>query len=342
MANEVDDLLTAFSTTDYSVRLLRGVCKVVPFGPELTDWYSMVDGLKSIDPDAKKPVLDRAMELTRTKPYQRALWMIGALDTADSGISVFSGVRSAVKLYQARDGSERLDALETDTQQAVDAALKALAMAFVVTTLFDGGPTERVASFRDTEAGKAMIFYFATMEAGLPFMDNALVGGGAMVQNLWERFGPEQQEKLAAVASPEEAQEAVGTLKALIGPLDSMVKTASSSLSAIGDAAVNLLPTAMNVGDKVAGVAATGADLLPVYRFLGARLVAEVALLEALAEAQETAEAVPDAAAAAAMPVKFTRSKDDLPDAPKRKRGCLPFFVMLIAAGAAALGGVIA
>ena len=35
------------------------------------------------------------------------------------------------------------------------------------------------------------------------------------------------------------------------------------------------MPTALNVADKVAGVVATGADALPAYKYLGARLTAE-------------------------------------------------------------------
>ena len=67
--------------------------------------------LQLLQPDAKRLALDKARELTREEPLQRALWMANALDTADSGISVFSGVKSAVAMYQAREG-ERLDALE--------------------------------------------------------------------------------------------------------------------------------------------------------------------------------------------------------------------------------------
>ena len=141
MGRDFDGLLGSFDAGAPSVRLVNGVCRVVPFAPELTLWFSMVEGLKHLDPEARKPVLDRAVELTRTEEAQRALWMIKALDTADSGISVFSGVRSAVKMYQAQSGEERLDALETDTQQAVDAVLKGLALAFVISKLYTGSIT---------------------------------------------------------------------------------------------------------------------------------------------------------------------------------------------------------
>src|SRR6478736_5057175 len=107
MTIEIDELLGAFDERDYSVRLVRTVCKVVPFAPDLPDWFSPVDCLTQLDPEAKKAVLDRAREFTRTDEAQRALWMVKALDTADSGLGAFSGIRSAVKLYQAKDNAER-------------------------------------------------------------------------------------------------------------------------------------------------------------------------------------------------------------------------------------------
>jgi hypothetical protein len=41
----------------------------------------------------------------------------------------------------------------------------------------------------------------------------------------------------------------------------------------------------MDGADKVAGVVASGADVLPVYRLLGARLAAEGAIIRALGTA---------------------------------------------------------
>ena len=325
MAIEVDELLGSYNERDYSVRLVRTVCNVVPFAPDLPDWFSMVDGLKELDPDAKKPVLDRAMELQREDDAQRALWMVRALDTADSGIGVFSGVRSAVKLYQAKDNSERLDALETDTQQGVDAVLKGLALAFVIYKLFPGSLTEKVKAFRETNTGQAIIFYYAAIEVGLPFADNALLGGGTMVKSLFDKFGADQQAKLAAVAGEEEAAQAVTMMGQLMGPIETMSGMAKEHLGGVAEATTGFLSTALNVGDKVAGAAATGADFLQVYRFLGSRLVAEQCLKRALEEV-ENAQEEREAASAAAVPIKYTRSADDLPDSPKKRGGCFGLF----------------
>ncbi|HHO53793.1 MAG TPA: hypothetical protein ENK18_23700 [Deltaproteobacteria bacterium] len=334
MPHEIDPLLADFSERDYSVRLVRTVCNVVPFAPVLPDWFSLVEGLKILDPEAKRPVLERAQAISREPGPQRALWMVRALDTADTGIGVFSGVRSAYKLTQAKDNTERLDALETDPQQAVDAVLKGLAIAFIVHKLYPGSLSEKLAAFRESETGQAIVFYFAAIEVGLPFADNAVSGAGSLLGQLLDRFGADQQAKLAAVAGEEEAAQAMAMMRELSGPLDTMVGMAREHLGGIASAATGSLATAMNVGDKVAGVAATGADLLPVYRFLGARLVAEACLVRALKEeAEAQSEAVKRSAAA--QPIKYTRSAADLPDAPARRRGCFGFGILLLAVGLA-------
>jgi hypothetical protein len=344
MAIEIDELLTAFDERDYSVRLVRTVCNVVPFGPDLPDWFNMVDGLKQLDPNAKKPVLDRALELVRSEEAQRALWMVRALDAADSGLGVFSGVKSAIAMYQAKTGQARLDALETDTQQSIDAVLKGLAMAFVIHKLFPGSITEKVSAFRNTNTGQAFVFYYAAVEVGLPFADNALLGGGSLVKSLFDRFGPDQQAKLAAVAGEQEAVQAMTMMQQLMAPVETMAGMAKEHLGGIASAAAGVATTALDVGDKVAGVAATGADFLQVYRFLGARLVAEACLRQALEEAK-TAQVQKEKASAAAVPIKYTRSADDLPDAPKRG-GCFGLFgglllgALLLGMAAQALAGV--
>ena len=142
--------------------MCRGIFKVVPFAPPLPHYGSLVETLQLLQPDAKRLALDKARELTREEPLQRALWMANALDTADSGISVFSGVKSAVAMYQAREG-ERLDALETDQQQAADAVLKGLGLAFMAYHLFPGSLTEKADAFQKSETGKALMLYYAAV-----------------------------------------------------------------------------------------------------------------------------------------------------------------------------------
>ncbi len=328
MPTDLDETLSAFHERSTTVRLVRTVCSVVPFAPALADWYSLVDGLRAIEPAATRPVLERARALAAQPDPQHALWLIGALDTADTGIGVFTGVHSAVRLYNSEEG-RRLEALESDPQQAVDAVLKGLAIGALVHRLFEGGVAERVQAFRETDTGRVLLFYYAAIELGLPFADNALTQGGSVLGALLDRFGGPQQERLAAAANPEEAASAMATLRALAGPIEELARGASQHLSAVAASTSTFLGSALAVGDKVAGAAATAADLLPVYRFLGARLVAEVCLRRALAEQAEE-QAAAEARSAAAVPIQYTRSAADLPDAPARRRGCFGLFLLLV------------
>jgi len=339
MPIDLDALLGEFGDTDWSVRLVRAVCGTVPFAPRFEPWYSLVEGLQAMDPTAKRQVLDRAVAISRTPEVQRALWMVTSLDTADTGISAFAGLKTAYGLAKAKSSGERMDALDTDTTQAVDAAMKGLTMAFVVHHLYPGGIGDKVSAFRNSTAGQAWIFYYAAIEVGLPFTDNALQGGGSFLAGLWEQHGPAQQAKLAAVAGDGEAAAAVGTFTQLLQPVGQMAAMAAQQVGPIASAVTGFLGQALEVGDKVAGAAATGADLLSVYKYLGARLVAEACLRQALDEAKVAAAAPP--ASPALVEVKYTRSAQDLPDAPARKRGCfLGLWVILLAAALPAVGAL--
>lgn len=339
MASDLNARIGEFTADDYTVKLVGAVCAVVPFAPDLPAYSSLEAHLLAREPKAKKSQLDRAKELAAADGAQRALWVANALDTADGGIAVFSGLSTAVNLYRNQTG-QRLDALETDPQQAADAVLKGLGLAYLIWKLFPGGPTEKVAAFRALPSGQALIFYYAAVELGLPFADNALTGGGSLLSSLYAKYGPDQTSKFSAIAGAEAAQGATAVMGELLGPVDSMVKMASGSLGAIADAATAYLPGALNVGDKLAGVVASAADALPVYRYLGARVVAEAVAHQALTEVPVD-QPIGRGSNPALDEIKYTtrqRGKHDI-EVPKpvaKRGGCFLFGVTLLAIG---LGG---
>ena len=79
------------------------------------------------------------------------------------------------------------------------------------------------------------------------------------------------------------AAQATEMLNSLSGPLDSYIGVAKDHAGTIADKVKSYLPAAANVADSATGAVATGADLLPVWTFLGARLVTEVAAKRAAA-----------------------------------------------------------
>lgn len=345
MAHPLDEALGSFDASDLSVRLVSGLCAVVPFAPSLPHWGSVADGVRQLRPDARKDVLDAALDLADEEGPQKALWVLSQLDTADAGLGAIGGVAAAWKLYQAKNTAERVEALETDPQQAADAVIKALAIAWAVHRLFPGGPQAKLEGLRSTDAGNALLLVFASVELGLPFADNALLGGGSLLADLYGRFGAEPVARLTALAGAEDADGARSLLDRLMEPVGTLAASASTHLAPVAAQITAMAPGAMTAGDRIAGVAATAADLLPVYRYLGARLVAEVCVRRALAEAPADtpatdagpARATPPVVEPSQVPIKVTRGADDLPEAPKRS-GCLGFFVALF--GALAVWGL--
>ncbi len=337
MGLDVDEALGAYSDTDLSVRLVRAVSAVVPYAPSLTSWYSLADGLRVMDPSARKGTLDRAIAISQEDGLQKALWVADAMDRADRGLGVIAGLHAVWKLATSEAG-QRLDALETDDKQAADALIKGLAISWMAHRLTPGTAAEKLKALQETEAGRNLLFTYATVELALPFADNALLGTGRLLDGLYERFGEAQVAKLRSLAGDADADGAVGVFQRMGEAVSDLARDAGQRARPIAEAVAAAAPTAFAATDRAAGAVATAADLLPVYRFLGARLVAEVALRRALATGTAPAAAPVDPSL---VPVAVTRGADDLPPQTPARKGCLGFGVALLAAFAVAAVGVL-
>ena len=168
-----------------------------------------------------------------------------------------------------------------DPQQAVDAGLKALGLAYMIQKLFAGSITEKVNAFRELPAGQEIGLYYATAEIALPFADNLVEGGASVVERLVGKHKGDIQAKFAQFAGQEQVANAMGMLENLIKPLDEYVNKAKQYAGPVTDKIKHYLPSAMNVADSATGMAAAGVDLMPVWSFLGGRLAAEACLLRA-------------------------------------------------------------
>jgi len=269
----VDAALGQFKPDDYTVQLCNTVLRVLPFMQPRAPYGRLVDALKAIHPQASGQMLARAQEHATSEQVSKALWVASAIDTGDAGIAVFSGLKSALDLFRGKRG----DAFETDTQQAVDAALKLLAMGYIVYRLFPGPVPQRIQTFYSLPAGQSLSAYYASIEVALPFADNAMVAGGHFLSTLWQRYGSQAADKLSSLVGPDDAKGAQGILGTMMGHMEGVVQRVTPFARQVADAANRYVPTALNVADKVAGVVATAADAMPVYRYLGATLAAEAA-----------------------------------------------------------------
>lgn len=268
----VDKALAEFKPEDYTVRLCNVVFKVLPFVSAPTPYANLGDAVVAFNPSPTQAMFGKATEFAQSESVTKTLWVANAIDTGDAGIAVYSGVRSAVVLFF---GENKGDALETDPQQAVDAALKLLALCYIIYRLFPGSIPDRVRAFYSLPAGQSLAMYYAAVEVGLPFADNIVTAGGHFVQNLYQRYGTQASDKLRGIIGADDLANSQGILSSVMQPMEGAVQKVAPYANQIANAAKQYVPGALNVADKAAGIVATGADAMPVYRYLGARLTAE-------------------------------------------------------------------
>lgn len=271
--NPIDQALQAFAEDDLTTRLCGVLFTAIPFAPRQVAYGTVDEAVTALYPQASAAVRSRAQQLATEDRVQSALWAFKVLDIGDAGIAIFSGLRTALSLYRERGGA----AFETDEQQGVDSAMKLLGIAYAVGNLFPAGG--RIASYHACPAGQAMTFYWCAVDVALPFADNLVAGGGGFVQRLLQRYGQGARDRLGAATGTVAQAEPV--LAEFLGPLDGIVAQVGPHARRIAETVQGYLPALGDGSDKIAGVIATAADALPVYRYLGARVAAEAVVLRA-------------------------------------------------------------
>jgi len=275
----VNEALGEFQSDSLTTKMLQSVYKVVPYSPEFPYFSSIDDATRMLNASATEADMARARDIAQTtEDLADILWMARLLDAGDKGYTILTGLWSAVKLFRG-EGS---NALETDSQQRNDAVLKALGLSYMVHKAFPGTLTEKASGFRDSQTGQALAVYYGAVEVALPFADNAAVAGTSFLSDLYGRAGSAQANRLASMAGGRSIEGAQAMLKTLTEPLQRVVAHATKYTKPVAEAASPYVPGLMSGADKVAGVVAGAADVMPVYRLLGARLAAESAARRAL------------------------------------------------------------
>ncbi len=276
MKNHIDPVLAEFPPDAVTVRVAHAIFGAVPFAPKMGSYGSLGDCAHSFFPQSSDDAQTLVYKLAQGDNVASALSVAGAIDTGDTGLAIYSGVHSALTMFFGK-GTKALD---NDSEQGVDAALKLLGMSYIIYKLFPGSPAEKASAFYTTPAGQALGFYYASVDVALPFADNLLSAGGNAIETILSRYGGAAAGKLAVLPGGAQiagaAQSMVGSL---IAPIEGAVRQVTPYVSNIANSAMKHLPGFMSAADKVAGVAASGADVLPFYRYLVARLAAESCVL---------------------------------------------------------------
>ncbi len=279
----VESVLGEFKSDDLTVKLVSTIFGVVPGGPSFV-FYNNLEGAVGRIAGGDPAVLEKARALAAGDDMKRAIWVADKLDMADAGLGVYSGVKNLLGLFGGSKG-EAKRTFESDPQQATDAALKAAGLAYMIHKMYPGGIGEKIGMFRETPAGQELAIFYAVAEVALPFTDNLVEGGANLVQKLLSSRKGDMDSKFSSVVGSDALQQASGVLGQFTAPLGGYVDQVKGHTGPIADKVKSFLPsaaTAMNIGDSATGVAATGIDLMPVWRFLGGRVVAEACALRAM------------------------------------------------------------
>lgn len=280
MSHPVLARLAEFSPTDATPRLVNAVLTAVPGVEPLPHYAGLASAVAALGGGSEQ--MAGATAQLDDEGIADILWMSALVDTGDRAVSVVTGFRSAFKLFTGRGQTDNLsDALETDTQQRNDAVLKALALAYMAWKGFDGSIPERVRAFTASPAGQACLAWYAAIEVALPFADNAAQGGGQLVDKLFSGGAPDQMKRMASLAPGKDLGGVGQALASLTAPISKAVDSVRPHLDKIVGSAQKNIPGAVDAGDKVAGILANAADVMPVYRYLGGRLAAEAAVIRA-------------------------------------------------------------
>lgn len=276
--NHIDPVLAEFNAGSATVRVSNAIFGAVPFAPRQPSYATLDQCAHAFFPQVTEKAESIVFKLAQSDDVASALSVANTIDTGDTGIAVYSGVHSALQMFFGGG----MKAIDTDSEQGVDAALKLLGLAYMIHKLFPGGPQDAASAFYTTPAGQAVAFYYASVDVALPFADNLVSMGGNAVQTLLTRHGGAAAGRLAMLPGGGQiASTAQGMVGSLIAPIEGVVRQVAPYAKQIAGSAMQHLPGVMGAADKLAGVVAGGADVLPFYRYLGGRLAAESCVLRA-------------------------------------------------------------
>ncbi len=279
MTESVLSRLQEFEPDDATWRIVDGVMRVVPGSPRLEPYPALASVVAAMGGTGAQ--VAHATRHLHDEDVVDILWMTDLVDSGDRSYAIYTGLRTSVTAFLQRDSA----ALDTDEQQRKDAVLKAFALAYLAWKAFPGSLPDRARAFAEAPAGRALLTWYAAIEVGLPFADNALTSGGRLMDDLMDRYGDSQLQRLSSFAGGRDLGGLRGAFDALAGPLRAAGQRVLPHLEAVATTASAHLPKALSAGDKLAGALATAADILPVYRLLGARLAAEAVVARGLADA---------------------------------------------------------
>jgi hypothetical protein len=143
--------LAGYPPSSVTVRALQAMMTVLPSATPLPPYTTIDEAAASVFGGVPPDVVERARDLLADPRVAQAMFAARSIDTGDTGLTIVSGVRSALALFH---GGREGRAAALAEQQRTDAALKATALAYLVTRLVPLPPLDRVELVLSVPAGR--------------------------------------------------------------------------------------------------------------------------------------------------------------------------------------------
>lgn len=269
--NQIQEYLNQFKEDDYTVKLLSTIFSIVPLEVQFQFYHQFEDGLRRVKPHLTEEEIQIAYKKVNEENIQSVLKAFSYIDTSDKIIAGYTGLKNVLNLFGS--GSSQKRTFEADPQQALDAALKAMIIAFATNKLYSGDLGTKINKLKETPAGLELLIYYSLIEVALPFADNLIEGSANTISKLFKNQSEAHQKlNMLGIGNFENSSEILVAMQNVFSNYLDKVKTYGGP---VAEKIKVYLPKALNITDSLTGAVATGADVLPVWTFLGARLTAE-------------------------------------------------------------------
>jgi hypothetical protein len=271
--NPIEEVLVEFKEDDNSVKITKFILDNLPMAPEFYYYVDFSRAIKRYRSDVSQEMIDKVREIAKYDDnLHKIVKTAKAIDKIDGGLGIFTGLNN---VYDAIKKPERERTFEADPQQAIDASIKAIALGYMIHLTSKDNP---IKTFFELKAGAELFYYFIMVELALPFTDNLLEEGGKFLYKILQQKESEIENRFTNFADPTSYQQAKGILLSLSEQMDRIAIALSQNIKPFEEQLKNKLPSILNATDSITGSIATFLDIMPIWKFLGARLATEAAI----------------------------------------------------------------
>lgn len=288
MADSVSKSLEHFQEKDLTVKVCRLLFGTIPTAPSFVYYRDLMGALRRVAPQYSGEVPASMLEEIQSEPVNRTLWVADKLDIEDATLATYTGVSNLLSWFTG--GQTGRHTFSADRPQAIDAVLKICGVSYITNKLFNGSVQEKIAQLIALPAGREMVLYLCIAEIALPFSSDVVEGGWDFASKHLQGAMSEGESRFGQVVG----EKATGDLKETLGGMNHLLSQTMTDVKAHLGSIVSKLDSAMpkvfNITGSATGVMATALDALPAWRFMGARLAAEVSAVRAVgASSQDVA-----------------------------------------------------